>query len=122
MVYISTFKSRAGSLRMTQQPNGSLISMARAQSVPGILEIAHGRGFYLNLILWADYDASQTGRKLVVMTMSALKQQTCTDCNCISAFGPRRALARWSGPYRKPTSALNGQAAGHRLQKGRTQV
>ena len=52
------------------------------------------------------------------MTMNALKQQACTDCNCILAFGPRRALARWSAQYRKPNSALHGQVAGHRLQKG----
>ena len=43
MVHISTFKSRAGSLRMTQQPNGSLISMPQARSIPGIPGIAPGR-------------------------------------------------------------------------------
>ena len=48
MVYISTFKSRAGSLRMTQQPNGSLISMPQAQSIPEIPEIEPGRMLLLS--------------------------------------------------------------------------
>ena len=56
------------------------------------------------------------------MTMNALKQQACTDCNGVLAFGPQRALARWSAQYRKPISALHGQVTGHRLQMGTTQV